>query len=270
MATSVVSLNPFRSKAKLRGFAGSRLLCLFVLLAFSSQVNAEVSFYAFVQEKHKWKPHLEGWEGTARLIDAALRPAESRIMINAEPKSLLQMLTTAKKSSGEFRILYLATHMSSDGQLSFSNREEKSPDELIKSARQFGPIVVPDLMIVDCCYSASFQHQPAWIAEVKAPHLFVCGPGQVAWQIEVNSRQPLYVEKYYPAVHSLANDLMGEGWNGKLSYLGFQIVCAMANDGKRDLSSNPGEYLRRVVESPQVDERIRRTGRVSELLWFGN
>jgi len=257
-------------KAHLRNSFKRHLLGVVVLLASLSQVNADVSFYAYVQEEHKWKPDLEGWEGTARLIAAATRPARSNVMVNQGPDVLFRMLTTPKESPGEYRILYLATHMSSDGRLSFANLGEKSPDEIIGSAQQLGAIVIPDLVIVDCCYAATFENQRAWMAQVKSPHVFVCGPKEVAWQIEVNARQPLYVEKYYPEVHSLANDLMGKKWNGKLSYFGFQIVCALAADKKSGIDSNPGDYLRRVVESPRIDERIKRTSRVSELHWFEN
>ena len=258
------------AKALLRCTFRQYLLSVIVLLVSFSRLHADVSFYAFVQEEHKWKPDLEGWEGTARLIAAAIKPERASVVVNQGPDVLFQMLTKPKESPGEYRILYLATHMSSEGRLSFSNQGETSPDEIIGKAQQSGSIVTPDLVIVDCCYAATFENQRAWMAQITSPHVFVCGRGEMAWQIEVNARQPLYVKKYYPEVHSLANRLMGDKWNGKLSYFGFQIACALAADEKSEMSSNPGDYLRRVVDSPLIDERIKRTSRVSELHWFEN
>ncbi len=239
------------------------------VFAFATLVplRAEVVFHAFVQEKHKWKSDLDGWEGSARLIERAISPSQSRVLINESPESLGTLLK-APKGAGEIRVFYLATHMHSDGRLFFTNGEEMQADQLLQRALgDDAGVVSPDLVIIDCCFGERFGRQPLWNQLFKCPHLYTCSSEEVTWQIEMNTKRPLWVKKYLPDVHSLGQTLMGASWNGKVSYFGFRLLMQLNRDGQSRVEGNPLPFFRSITQFEVDDDRILKSGRTSELIW---
>lgn len=241
-------------------------LLLALVLSFSSPAKAETTFYAFVQENHKWKPDLKGWTNTARLLETILCPAQSKILIDREPDEFHSLLSIPRKS-GEYRVVYFATHMHSDGRLFFSNKEQLQPDELLRRIDRLGEIVAPDLIIIDCCFAERFKNQPLWNETFRSAHLYTCDSNQVTWEFEIDTKRPLYLKKYYPDVFALGSQLMGRSSNGKLSYFGLQLLFNYNRMGRENVEVNPRDLLRKTAVSPYSDERLIQTRRMSRLVW---
>lgn len=242
------------------------LIASVLFFNIATAAKAEVTFYAFVQEDHKWKPDLKGWTNTARLLETVLRPTESTVLIDKSPEEFYSLLSIPRKS-GEYRVLYFATHMHSDGRLFFSNKEQLQPDQLLQRVKSLGEIVSPDLFIIDCCFAERFKNQPLWNKTFRSAHLYTCDSNQVTWEFEIDTKRPLYLKKYYPDVFALGTRLMGPNSNGKLSYLGLQLLFTYNQMAKENAEIDPRELLLMTAGSPYSDERLKQTGRSSRLVW---
>ena len=191
------------------------------------RAEEEVEFRAFVQSSYRFRANLDAWENSAQLLTSALRSSfqiqvAPEVLVDRDSSDLIQILSTPSKRPNATKVLYLAAHMSAGGDISFSNGDKLSPDEIASNVTTGS--WAPDILIIDTCHAAVFSYMEIWKSRFPGMYLFAADTNQIAWEIDLNAKQPFNVSGNYPELIPKTKQVLGKEWDGTLSDLGYRAA----------------------------------------------
>lgn len=243
------------------------LLALAALLAGGPCVlgsPAQVEFRAFVQTQYRFRSDLEGWGATAHLLGALFAtagPIAPRLVIDQPSGELMRLLAAPPVVDGTVRILYLGLHVDGEGRMIFADGTKARPGELVQAGNV--GLWKPDVVVVDTCHAATFAYDAAWIEAFPCPHLFAADTRELAWEMDFHQLQPIHLAARYPRVLGRLAELVGTGWNGRISDLGFRTGKLLESGATPD---DAAAFLRALASMDR--EVVKSTNfNQSTLLW---
>lgn len=236
------------------------LLCLsFIsgnLCATADPAHARPSadFHGFVNWDYRHQRKLKGWRATAIAIQKILGewyPGRSThtLVENGTGGTLREFLhSLPTRSDCDLSIVYLASHQSPEGDWDFVQKKLEPMGAL--AAESNVPRHPARIVIVDACYAAALQREPAWNRAWQSPTLFASLATEVTQELDFHSPQPIDLRRRYPAAAGWLNERMGKSWDGKLSFLGFVWVQTFVTSTSAPTDQKSwSEFLRRCEET---------------------
>lgn len=238
------------------------LAAVFLSVAAASSA-AEVEFRAFVQASYRLRADLDSWSSTAQLLSALLGGVRPVLSVDGSPDDLVALLSIPSVRTGTLRVLYLGLHVESSGRLLFANGAKMRPGEIAAGVQEKGGGWTPHIVIVDTCHAASFAYDGDWLRAFPVDHLFASDTNQLAWELNLDQRQPVHLRARYPEAYDLIAAKLGAEWNGKISDLGFRVAKLAVAQGGLAEGKDSIRAIAGVAREPVKSARFRQ----STILW---
>lgn len=206
------------------------LLCLSVpggIIRSDDGRAARADFHGFVNWDFRHRRKLYGWKATAIAIQKTLNewyPGRSThtLVENGTSETLREFFHALPTRAGELSIVYLASHQSPEGEWDFVQKKLERMGPLAEESKI--PRHPARIVIVDACYAAVLQRDPAWNRAWQSLTVFASLATEVTQELDFRSPQPIDLRRRYPATAAWLNEHLGKSWDGKLSFLGFVWV----------------------------------------------
>lgn len=241
-----------------------------ILWPAASPAEEGAEIRAFVQENYRARADLNAWGNTARLLTSFVKQRfpsspDPVVKVDGARQDFVGLLTGT--GAGKIpRILYLAAHVDASGRILFADGSKDFPSSIAKGAAETGQLWKPDLVVVDSCHAATFAYDRDWITLLSCDHLFASDTNQLAWEMDFARRFPIHLAKKYPGAQASALQLLGAGWDGTLSDLGFRASKLIAA-GNPDPFSDPISFFRNLSSVPREELRSKQF-RQANLIWY--
>ena len=216
--------------------------------------QARADLHSFVNWDFHHRKSLRGWRATATAIQRTLAqwyPGRSphTLVENGDPAALREFFHRLPASSDcDFSIVYLASHQSPAGEWDFVQRQMEPLSRLATASDIPGHRA--RIVIVDACFAAAVQREPAWQRAWRSASLFAASDAEETQELNFRSPQPIDLRRRYPAAAVWLRENMGRDWDGRLSFLGFVWVQTFVTSTSAPADQKGwSEFLRRCEET---------------------
>jgi hypothetical protein len=148
---------------------------------------------------------LEKWKGS---------PVRSTLQENPSVSEFEKFWT--KNSGSGFRILYVAGHQSTEGELSLNN------GQTLVLSNAHVPKLPPSrggLVLWDTCYADSARlFLP--LQSLRLPVVWASTANEKTWEVDFHRRKPVDLTGRYPREAAWLKQNMPKNWDGRISFLG--------------------------------------------------
>lgn len=215
----------------------SAFLCLTLLAARTdaaenrpqpATARTKADLHSFVNWDFRHRRKLKGWRATETAIQRTLeqwfpgRPTHT-LVENGNAGALRAFLgALPARADCDLSVVYLASHQSPAGEWDFVQKNLESVSAIAAGANV--PRHPARIVIVDACYAAALQREPAWARALQSPTVFAALADEETYELDFSTPQPLDLRRRYPAAAAWLDQHMGKSWDGKLSFLGLVWV----------------------------------------------